>query len=110
MISSKVVLVSSFSFISSFIVLISFVSLFSSFFALFFRCVLEVKCSSNFFDELNFLEHISQNKFCDLNKNNLLCLENEKLEKDDLFGVEMAHFRIVSIIQENKKLLNYKDK
>ena len=64
--------------------------------------------SNNFFD--SFDSYNEENKFCDLNKNNLLCLENEKLEKDDLFGVEMAHFRIVSIIQENKKLLNYKDK
>ena len=64
--------------------------------------------NNNFFD--SFDSYNEENKFCDLNKNNLLCLENENLEKDDLFGVEMAHFRIVSIIQENKKLLNYKDK
>ena len=40
---------------------------------------------------------------------NFNILRNENIEKEQLIGVEQAHFRIVAIIQENKKILNYQE-
>ena len=45
------------------------------------------------------------NKSCILKKNNIGIFEKD-IEKEELIGVEMAHFRIVSIIQDNKKILD----
>ena len=46
-----------------------------------------------------------------ISKNNLYITSNEKdINKDLNEGIEMNHFRIVSIIQENKKLLRQNDK
>ena len=42
--------------------------------------------------------------------NNFIILRNENIEKEELISVELAHFRIVAIIQENKKILKYQEK
>ena len=46
------------------------------------------------------------NKSCIYKNNNLNILRNEDLEKEEMIGVETAHFRIVRAIQESKKLLS----
>ena len=42
--------------------------------------------------------------------NNLYLFRKENEAKEELIGVEDAHFRIVAMIQENKQLLNCEDK
>ena len=55
--------------------------------------------SNNFFDSFEIFQ--DKNQSCFFNNNNL----NFKYNEDDSVGAEMAHFRIVSFIQESKKLL-----
>ena len=66
--------------------------------------------SNNKSNNFNFVDSFDENKSSILNNNNVNISSSNNKEKEDSIGVEIAHFRIVSIIQENKKLLNNKDK
>ena len=55
--------------------------------------------SNNFVDSFDIFQE--KNESCFFNNNNF----SFKLKEDDLIGAENAHFRIVSFIQESKKLL-----
>ena len=61
----------------------------------------------------NYMNSLDTSRKIDKNyaqkNNNFIILRNENLEKEQLIGVEQAHFRIVAMIQENKKLLNSKE-
>ena len=58
----------------------------------------------------NYMNSLDTSRKIDKNyaqkNNNFIILRNENMEKEQLIGVEQAHFRIVAMIQENKKLLN----
>ena len=62
--------------------------------------------NDSFFDLYSSNNNI--NNYSNKANNNSILLKNSNNYED--IGVEMAHFRIIAIIQENKKLLNKEDK
>ena len=66
--------------------------------------------SNNKSNNFNFVDSFDENKSSILNNKNVNISPSNNKAKEDSIGVEIAHFRIVAIIQENKKLLNNKDK
>ena len=62
--------------------------------------------NDSFFDLYSSNNNI--NNYSNNANNNSILLKNSNNYED--IGVEMAHFRIIAIIQENKKLLNKEDK
>lgn len=69
----------------------------------------EHNARNNYFIE-SFDSFKGNNISCVLKNNNLNVYRNENIVKEDSIGVEMAHFRIVATIQENKKLIKCEDK
>ena len=56
-----------------------------------------------------FLNKRINNSFIQKNKNYNI-FNNDNIEKEEFIGFEIAHFKIVAAIQENKKLLNKQEK
>ena len=65
--------------------------------------------NNNFIDSFDYSFNEKNNNYS-IKNNNLYLFRKENEAKEELIGVEDAHFRIVAMIQENKQLINCEDK